>query len=418
MTLIRKINNAKITSIVIASILLIGSISVAPSFAHKLNTDVDLVFDNPTPTEGDIVALTGTVTTSDTPAQNVQNPFHAAINPVTDGIGKIEQGINMDDSPASSCDPYDWTELSSAAVDSNGQFSYNFNTAGYGGQTLVFRTHYITPGGSHVPATAQSDCEELEIALAEEDGCDETGQLCKTVVITEEIDDGVITVNELIQYDFTINLTNNDGQSWFYVKLFDHGFGGDLAVGDGPVDPDDPRDVDFMVVDNLDCELTQTGNTDKEKLDCIVDSNATADAIDPTGDEELIDGESATVEVTAYTDFNPGQAKKDNPKREYTSCGIHSPNEGAVVEYFLEGEDPEVDEPHILATPAIYVEVYDFADLSGDCDEDGLLDGDDPDPFVFNDEDEDGVGDGNDLCPFDLDLGNGFDEFGCAIQDP
>lgn len=243
--------------------------------------------------------------------------------------------------------------------------------------------------------------------------CDETQQLCKTTIITEEIDDGVITVNELIQYDFFINLINNDGQSWYNVVLQDHGFGGDLAVGDGPVDEDDPRTVDAMDLINLDCELTQKGKTDKEKLDCIVDSDETTDDIDPTGDEELSDGESASVQVTAYTDINPGQGKKDTPKREYTSCGMHSPNSGAVVEYFL--DEDATDGPYFLTTPAIYVEVYDQADLLGDCDEDLILDGDDNCPFTPNndqtntdgdeqgdacdaDDDNDGVLDGDDNC--------------------
>ncbi len=214
--------------------------------------------------------------------------------------------------------------------------------------------------------------------------CDDTDQLCKTVVITEHgVADGVIEVNELIQYDFTIDLNNNDGQTWFNVILQDHGFGADTAVGDGAVDKDDPRDVDAMTLDDLDCELTQKNNkSKKEKLDCIVDSiQGDTDEINPEGDLDFSDGEHASVSVTTYTDINPGQGKKVEPKREYTSCGIHSPNSGAVVEYYLFGEDPEIDPPHVLATPAIYVEVYDFADLSGDCDEDGVIDAVDLCPF-------------------------------------
>lgn len=245
--------------------------------------------------------------------------------------------------------------------------------------------------------------------------CDDTDQLCKTVVITES-GDGVIEVNELVQYDFSIDLNNNDGKSWFFVTLQDHGFGGDLAVGDGVItDNNDPRDTDAMILDNLDCELTQKGNTDKEKLDCIVDSIETQDDIVPEGDQEFSDGEHASVEVTAYTDVNFGQGKKALPKLEYTSCGIHSPNSGATVEYYLLGQTPGVDDPTVLSTPAIYVEVYDQADLLGDCDEDLILDGVDNCPFTPNndqtntdgdeqgdacdaDDDNDGVPDGDDNC--------------------
>jgi hypothetical protein len=229
--------------------------------------------------------------------------------------------------------------------------------------------------------------------------CSENDALCKTVVITEETDDGIITVNELIQYNFTISLTNNDGQSWYDVVLQDHGFGGDLAVGDGPVEEGDPRDADEMVVNNMDnCDLTQNGKTDKEKLDCYV------------GDQ-FDDAENASVEVTAYTDINSGQGKKDTPKREYTSCGIHSPNSGAVVEYFL--DEDATDGPYFLATPAIYVEVYDYADLSGDCDEDGIVDGEDPEPF-FPDSDLDGIENNLDDCPYNAEDADGvLDEDGC-----
>jgi hypothetical protein len=230
--------------------------------------------------------------------------------------------------------------------------------------------------------------------------CDNSEPLCKFMEITEETDDGIITVNELIQYDFTIYLANNDGQSWYNVELRDHGFGGDLAVGDGPVGVDDPRDVDDMILDNMDeCELTQKGKTDKEKLDCYV------------GDQ-FDDGENASVQVTAYTDFNPGQGKKSEPKREYTSCGIHSPNEGAEVEYFLDEEGN--DGPYYLATTPIYVEVYEYADLSGDCDEDTVNDALDNCPFTPNedqaDADNDSIGNACDEETV-LALGPGWDNF-------
>jgi hypothetical protein len=249
--------------------------------------------------------------------------------------------------------------------------------------------------------------------------CDDTDQLCKTVVITEHGSDidGIITVGELIQYDYTIDLNNNDGQTWYHVILQDHGFGADTNVGDPViVNKDSDWSVDDMDLYNLDCELTQSNNkSHKEKLDCIVDSiQGNTDEIKPEGDLEFSAGEHASVSVTAYTDINPGQGKKDEPKREYTSCGIHSPNSGADVEYYL--DDEKTNGPYFLETPAIYVEVYDYnlADLAlGDCDEDGLNDAEDPEPF-FPDSDLDGIENNLDDCPYNAeDVDGVLDEDGC-----
>ncbi len=384
----------------IASILiLVGVVGVSfdDAYAHQLDTFLAFVFDPVSPVvEGTDVLMTGTVTT-------IFTDPHAAINPVTTGMSRIQQGDNADHSPASTCDPDHWHSLfPTTDPPVGGEFTHTFETDGLGGQTLVFRAMYVTPGGGHTVATTNGDCTPLVIETSSNRVCDDTNQLCKTVVITEEIDDGVIVVNELIQYDFTIELWNEDGQTWFFVTLEDHGFGADTNVGDPVVvDNDSPRDIDDMILDNLDCELTQKQNKSaKEKLDCIVDSiQGDIDEINPEGDLDFSDGEHASVSVTAYTDINPGQGKKAEPKREYTSCGIHSPNSGAVVEYFLAGEDPEIDDPHVLATPAIYVEVYDFADLSGDCDEDTVSDLDDNCPFTPNVGQEDNYGtDLGDAC--------------------
>jgi hypothetical protein len=260
--------------------------------------------------------------------------------------------------------------------------------------------------------------------------CDDSDQLCKTVVITEDDVDGIITVNELIRYDFTIDLNNNDGQTWYHVILQDHGFGADLNVGDPViVDKDSDWSADDMDLDNLDCELTQSNNkSHKEKLDCIVDSEETFDDIDPSGvDHEFSAGEHASVSVTAYTDINPGQGKKDTPKREYTSCGIHSPNSGADVEYYL--DDQKTNGPYFLETPAIYVEVYDYnlANLAlGDCDDDTVNDAIDNCPFTPNagqednygtdlgdaceDTDSDTILDDIDKCPEDAEDVDGIDD--------
>ena len=223
----------------------------------------------------------------------------------------------------------------------------------------------------------------------------------KTITIVEENDDGVITVGERIVYTIEIEVTNNSPDIWSDVEVKDR-FAGNLAVGDSPVTtflkPADQVDaIDSQV--NLDCALSQKGKTQKEFLDCVVD--------DGLGDQDLSPGETASVEVTAETDFNHGQGKK-NPigQREYTSCGEHDVNSGATVTYTLP-DDTVVE----ASTPSVTVDVFELADLTGDCDQDGIPDIDDTDPFVFNDADGDGVGDG-----FDVDAdGDTFE--GAALGD-
>jgi hypothetical protein len=76
--------------------------------------------------------------------------------------------------------------------------------------------------------------------------------------------------------------------------------------------------------------------------------------------------------------------------------------------------------PVEFSTGSVSVEVFEFADLSGDCDMDGLTDDVDPEPFVFNDTDGDGVGDGFDVCPgFDDAIDGDLDgvPFGCDPDD-
>lgn len=218
--------------------------------------------------------------------------------------------------------------------------------------------------------------------------CSENQEICKVAtIVEEETEDGIIVVGEDIIWNFQIFAVNTSSETWVDVKVKDR-FGGDLAVGDSPVTEflTPELQVDAMSLTNLDCELTQKGKTQKEFLDCIVDSSETEDDIVPEGDELFSPGETATVSVLAETDFNHGQGKKDpTGKREYTSCGVHEINSGATLTGVTEfGESVSV------STSSITVGVFDFADLSGDCDEDGFTDGEElntygTDPFDPND---------------------------------
>ena len=207
----------------------------------------------------------------------------------------------------------------------------------------------------------------------------------KTVSIGEETHDGVITVGEVISYDFLIEVINNGGgPAWINVIVQDR-LGGNLGT-------------DTITVDtNLICTLgtpdtggnngkKKGGKTQKEFLDCIVD-----------GDGNLDDGEQASVSFSAETDVNPGQKNKNPPKNEYTSCGEHAVNSGATITYTL--SDGTIVS---ASTGSATVDVFELADLSGDCDQDGIPDSTDPFPFDF---DGDGVNGLDDNCPNDANAG-------------
>ena len=187
--------------------------------------------------------------------------------------------------------------------------------------------------------------------------CSVDGEICKSVVITDQDGDGIIELNELITYDVTITASNTSGDTWSDVSFKDR-FGGDLlATEDSTI--------------NADCDITAKGKTAKNFLDCTVDDGA--------GDNDLSDGESASADVTATTDFNPGQAKKSIPKQEYTSCGQHDMNSGASITYTdINGIVQEA------STPPVTVDVF-TTDQLGDCDGDGFSDADEvshgTDPF-------------------------------------
>jgi len=370
----------------IASILILGvvvGVSFDDAYADKSTTDLDFGLEAVSVPAGTNVLMTGTVTTV--------SPFEHGDFPVAVGMGKIQQGFNDDDSPASAC-PADKYEDISSATPVAGVFTEDFETDTLGGQTLVFRAHYTGSGGQHGTATFPgSDCIALEILVSNQvcssdtDGDvdnDGTPVICKTVEITEHgIVNGVISVGESIEYTITIDVENNSEVTWIDTTVMDR-FAGNLAVGDGSPGATFPIiQVDFIdFVLNLDCDddsLTQKGKTAKEFLDCDFDD----------GDQDMEDGDTASVTVTAWTDFNPGQARKDlvDRTRTYTSCGPDQDvNSGATVSFTL----ADLSE-HEFSTPSVTVDVFEEEDLSGDCDMDGFSDsieigaGTDP----FDDED-------------------------------
>ena len=151
---------------IVASILITGMIfmSSPQAFANPQDSEVMIEFDNSTPNAGDIVAITGSITTLFT-VHNGQGADHEVIpqDDIDDGKGRIVQGLDGDD-PASTCDAVtQYSDPLPGEEDpvSDGEWTTEFDTTGLGGQTLVFRAQFVN-GGSGI-ATGMSECLELEI---------------------------------------------------------------------------------------------------------------------------------------------------------------------------------------------------------------------------------------------------------------
>ncbi len=158
MTIIQKrINNAKITSIAIASILLISSLSMTSTvFAGGgAPPRPEITFGiEPNPVlDGNQVTISGEVKVEGSLSE----------------LGKLQlqQGFNSDNSPSDSCTSVDhFTTIVDDMAHPSGVYSYDgFDTSGLGGQTLVFQMN-IAPAGDPIRGT-QSECLPLEITAAD-----------------------------------------------------------------------------------------------------------------------------------------------------------------------------------------------------------------------------------------------------------
>lgn len=129
----------------------------AEVFAHQIDTISSIAFSKNPACEGDIVTITGTTLINGTQHDAVPG------TPVTTGTIKIQQ-LQLAGSPvACGTTGADYVDVASGTPNSSGQLSYAFNTAGLAGQSIGFRTHYVTPGGHPAPATGQSTCDTLSI---------------------------------------------------------------------------------------------------------------------------------------------------------------------------------------------------------------------------------------------------------------
>ena len=155
-----------IMSSLVATILITGMIFMSSPqvFANPQDSVVMIGFDNSNPNAGEMVTMTGTVTTLFT-VHNGMGDDHEVIpqEDIDDGKGRIVQGFDGD-IPASACE--DVTQYSDPLPGeenpvSDGEWTTEFYTTGLGGQTLVFRAQFVNEGSGI--ATGMSDCLELVI---------------------------------------------------------------------------------------------------------------------------------------------------------------------------------------------------------------------------------------------------------------
>lgn len=156
--------------------LAIAVLSIGTAVANPADTDISIDFDPPSPvTYGALVDITGTVLCDGVHAHS--GFCDADGKPVTIGSIRVQQVQDENDNfkPLSCADLVDegvnFEQIASGAPDENGQFTHQFDTTTTepGGQTIGFRIHYVTGGGSHAPGTGFSECADLEITATNTD---------------------------------------------------------------------------------------------------------------------------------------------------------------------------------------------------------------------------------------------------------
>jgi len=294
------------------------------------------------------------------------------------GIAVTGDSIWLDDKQ-DSIDQFDLAGISTGITFPNAENSEDlaFDNQTFEGKCAVWSAQTLIAYEIPCPST-QKVCDEYEGVT-----------ICKTADISDP-EDTVHRVGDVIEFDFSIVVTTSS-TTLTDVVVKDR-LGGDLMSFENSL----------VSTDSLTCTLgtplnhgghEKGGKTNKEFLDCVAIPDG---ELEPQSIEE--------INFSAKTDVNPGQQKQaekgKQPKNEYTSCGLHEANSGATIEFWWFGQDPEVDEPTILKTPPISVEVFDESYPDSDCDMDGI---DDP----------------VDACPFDPETVNGFeDEDGCPDEAP
>ncbi len=145
----------------------------------------------------------------------------------------------------------------------------------------------------------------------------------------EAVEDGVITVGELVQWNMIITLGNSFGWDITNAALSDN-LGGELGLAGDGVDNDQDGDVDDGAIGDLTAAsntiptgtlaIETKGKTDKVQLDI------TGISVPAGGSVEFV--------LAIFTDKNPGKKNADpSGTQEYTSPGCYELNSGAVVKF-------------------------------------------------------------------------------------
>ena len=201
----------------------------APAWADKANTTAMIAFDPASPvTEGTLVDITGTVLC----AENHGTFCDAVDKPLTVGSIQTQQARDGGDNPVACADQISFVQIASGTP-AAGEFTLvDFNTAGLGGQTIGFRSHFPSVGGAHQPGQSSSSCLDLVIETAgageldpisivktrTEGPLDRSGSLIdpvdsQTLVVGSNDAGGIwIGLIEPQRYVFTIKVTNNTGE--------------------------------------------------------------------------------------------------------------------------------------------------------------------------------------------------------------
>jgi len=145
--------------------------------------------------------------------------------------------------------------------------------------------------------------------------------------------------NQRIRWPVEFYVLNNTDEEWTDVVLTDH-FGAELEIPDMEYELDGvTHEIEEIGVGNLNKEPDVDANGigfykskgKSEQLRFIWDIG------------ELPAGEDHTLTFYVATDLNPGQGKKDLPKWEFTSCGVHALNSGASLKW-IDGDGMEQSE--------------------------------------------------------------------------
>jgi hypothetical protein len=135
--------------------------------------------------------------------------------------------------------------------------------------------------------------------------------------------------NERIRWPVTFSLQNYSGEDWSDVVLRDR-FGAELELLDMEYELDGVTyEIDEVGVGNL----NKGPEVDANGIGFYTTKGASKQLrfIWEVGD--LPAAANHTLSFYVVTDLNPGQGKKDVPKWEFTSCGIHTLNSGVELEW-------------------------------------------------------------------------------------